>query len=333
MNKEQFMTNKLNKNYDSEIKIGVIIPCYRVKLFIIDLISKIGPEVDRIFIIDDCCPEGSGKWVQLNCQDPRVSVIHREINGGVGAAVMTGYQIAMHENLDILVKLDGDGQMDPSLILNFTNPITNGYSDYTKGNRFFEIQDAESMPKLRWIGNAILSFINKLTSGYWDIFDPTNGYTAIHIKVLKKLPLNKISQRYFFESDMLFRLNLLHAVVQDVPMKAVYGDEISNLKIKNIIFEFTGKHFRNGLKRIFYNYFLHNISVASIELPIGLFMISFGAIYGGLNWINSVQSGIPTLPGTVMLAAINLMIGIQLILAFLAYDIAQVPKYPLHKRI
>jgi len=188
------------------------------------------------------------------------------------------------------------------------------------------------MPKGRIFGNAVLSFMTKLSSGYWDLFDPTNGYTAIHADVVRFLPLEKISRRYFFETDMLFRLNTIRAVVVDVPMCARYADEVSSLKASRIISEFLFKHVRNFCKRIFYNYYLRDLSLASIELPVGLAMVGFGTGFGAHHWLGSVQQGVPTPAGTVMLAALPLLMGVQLILAFIGYDIASVPKRPRHRK-
>ena len=311
-------------------KIAVVIPCYKVRNHILGVITQIGPEVDRIYVVDDCCPDGSGDFVERRGRDERVTVIRNPENQGVGGAVMTGYQAAIGEGMDIIVKVDGDGQMDPSLIPDFVAPIVAGYADYTKGNRFFDLEEIRAMPKLRIFGNAALSFMTKLSSGYWDLFDPTNGYTAIHTDVARHLPFTKISRRYFFETDMLFRLNLLRAVVIDIPMDAKYGDEVSNLKASKIIGEFFFKHLRNFGKRIFYNYYLRDMSLASFELPIGALMIAFGTLCGIVQWISALQSGIPTTAGTVMLLSLPIIIGIQFILAFIGYDISSVPKRPFH---
>lgn len=312
--------------------IAVVIPSFRVTRHILQVLAHIGPEVDRIYVVDDKCPDGSGKLVVSECIDPRVRVIFHEENQGVGGAVMTGYQAAIDEGITVIVKVDGDGQMDPKLISKFAAPILQGEADYTKGNRFFDLEQIRSMPPIRLFGNAVLSFMTKLSSGYWDLFDPTNGFTALHADVARHLPFNRISRRYFFETDMLFRLNTLHAVVADVPMDARYGDEVSNLKVSKIVTEFLAKHIRNFGKRIFYNYYLRNMSLASIELPLGLGLFLAGSIYGGVNWIESAHSGIATPAGTVMLAALPVLMGMQLILAFLANDIASVPTRPLHKK-
>ncbi|VVP74738.1 glycosyltransferase family 2 protein [Pseudomonas fluorescens] len=312
------------------MQIAVLIPSYKVCDHILGVIDKIGPEVCKIYVIDDCCPEGSGDFVKHNCNDPRVTILRNAKNLGVGGAIMTGYRAGIADGMDIMVKIDGDGQMDPALIYDFISPILEGEADYTKGNRFFDLEEIQAMPKMRLFGNAVLSFMTKLSSGYWELFDPTNGYTAIHRDVARHLPLSKISNRYFFETDMLFRLNTLRAVVVDVPMDAKYGDEVSNLKISKIIGEFLLKHTRNLGKRIFYNYYLRNMSLASIELPVGVLLLLGGSIFGLTHWIESIQSGMPTPAGTVMLSALPIIIGIQFILAFLGYDIASAPRRPFH---
>lgn len=313
--------------------IAVVIPSYRVTRHILDVIQAIGPQVKHIYVVDDCCPDGSGQFVRQHCRDARVVVLEHSVNQGVGGAVMSGYLAAIAAGASVIVKIDGDGQMDPGLIPQFVAPILAGQADYTKGNRFFDLEQIGAMPPLRLFGNAVLSLMTKLSSGYWDLFDPTNGYTAIHADAARHLPFKKISRRYFFESDMLFRLNTLHAVVLDVPMDAHYGDEVSNLKISQVVSEFLAKHTRNFFKRLFYNYYLRNMSLASIELPLGVAMLLFGSLFGAWHWLKSAQDDVATPAGTVMLSAMPVLMGIQLILAFLAYDIASVPRRPIHPRI
>lgn len=313
------------------LNIAVVIPSYRVIKHVLDVIARIESNVMKIYVVDDCCPDGTGDWVLSDCNDFRVTVIKSFVNEGVGGAVMRGYQAAIIDKADIIVKIDGDGQMNPALIPDFIAPIISGEADYTKGNRFFDLDAIHCMPKSRLFGNAVLSFMTKFSSGYWDIFDPTNGYTAIHADVARRLPFDKISRRYFFETDMLFRLNTLRAVVVDVPMDAQYGDEVSNLRISKVVGEFMLKHVRNFAKRIFYNYYLRDMSLASLELPLGMVLVIYGFSFGVYHWLNSLQSGIASPAGTVMLAALPVLMGGQLILAFLGYDIANVPRRPFHK--
>lgn len=313
--------------------IAVVVPAYCVARHVLTVLAAIGPECERIYVVDDACPEGSGDLVERECRDPRVRVVRNATNQGVGGAVMAGYRRAIDDGMALIVKVDGDGQMDPALIPVLVRPILAGEADYTKGNRFFDLRHISRMPLARRLGNLGLSFMAKASTGYWDVFDPTNGYTAIHADVAARLPFNRISARYFFETDMLFRLNTLRAAVVDIPMDARYGDEVSSLRISRILFEFGTKHLRNLAKRILYNYFLRDLSIASLELVVGVGLLLFGMVFGGWHWYVSASSGISASIGTVMIPTLSLLMGIQFILAFLGYDIASVPRSPLHPRL
>ncbi|RMF98767.1 MAG: glycosyltransferase family 2 protein [Gammaproteobacteria bacterium] len=314
-------------------RIAVVVPCYRVSGQVLEVLAAIGPEVERIYCVDDACPDGSGRVIEQQCDDPRVCVVYRERNGGVGAAVKTGYARALQDGATVVVKLDGDGQMDPALIPRFVAPVLAGRADYTKGNRFYRLESLRSMPARRKLGNAGLSFLSKLSSGYWSLFDPTNGYTAIHGRVLSELPLARISDDWFFESDMLFRLNTLGAVVEDLPMEATYGGEQSNLRIRDALLTFPRKHGANFCKRIFYNYFLRNFSIASLQLVIGALLLGFGVIFGSVKWWQAIETQQAVTAGTVMLAALPTLLGVELLLAFLNYDIGSQPRVPLHRKL
>ncbi|WP_447591771.1 glycosyltransferase [Stenotrophomonas rhizophila] len=310
--------------------VAVVIPCYKVTQHIVGVVNAIGPEVERIYCVDDACPDNSGDMIERDVHDPRVVVIRHTVNQGVGGAVLTGYARAIGDGARVMVKIDGDGQMDPSLLTGFINPILRGEADYTKGNRFWDLREIRQMPLLRRVGNLGLSFMSKASTGYWDIFDPTNGYTAIHADIASRLPVDSISKRYFFETDMLFRLNTMRAVVVDVPMDARYADETSGLKITSIVGEFMGKHIRNFFKRIAYNYFLRDLPVASLELIAGVGLGTFGIVFGGWHWWHSAQQVENTPVGTIMIATVAVVSGLQFLLAFLNYDIANVPRRPLH---
>lgn len=310
-------------------KIAVVIPAFRVKRHVLSVIAAVPAVVSTIYVVDDCCPDQSGCLVETECVDARVIVIRNPVNLGVGGAVMAGYRRAIDDGADIVVKIDGDGQMDPALLPGFVLPILRGEADYTKGNRFWDLRQIKQMPLGRRIGNLGLSFMSKASTGYWDVFDPTNGYTAIHTSVASRLPFGSISQRYFFETDMLFRLNTLRAVVVDVPMDARYGDEVSSLKISRIAGEFLMKHVRNLGKRVLYNYFLRDLSVASLELLAAVALIGFSMLFGGYHWYQSGATGNPAAVGTIMIATVAVVSGLQFLLAFLGYDIASIPRRPM----
>ncbi|MCP4709323.1 MAG: glycosyltransferase family 2 protein [Planctomycetes bacterium] len=312
-------------------KIAVVIPCYRETPRILDVIKAIGSEVTRIIVVDDACPDRTGDHVKSQCTDERVEVLIHESNTGVGGATMSGYKRAIEDGAEIIVKVDGDGQMDPSLIPDLIAPLQKGEADYAKGNRFYNLDSLSEMPRVRILGNLALSFASKVSSGYWNVFDPTNGFTAIHIDAAKRLPFDKINNGFFFESDMLFRLNMMRAVVVDIPMPARYGDEESSLKIHNVIFSFAAKHYVNVVKRIFYNYFIRDFGVPSIELVLGKLLLLFGIFYGAYSWHQSSVTGNPATAGTVILAALPIILGSQLLIAFLNFDTKNVPSSPLNR--
>ncbi|WBY17525.1 glycosyltransferase family 2 protein [Erythrobacteraceae bacterium WH01K] len=310
-------------------RLAVVIPSYKVTDHVLGVIEAIGPEVHSIYVVDDCCPDGSGALVEQRCTDPRVTVIRHEENKGVGGAVMTGYTAAIAAGVDVIVKLDGDGQMNPALIETIARPVLEGHADYAKGNRFHSLWNVRQMPRVRLWGNAALSFLTKLSSGYWRVFDPTNGYTAIHAKAAQALEFRNISERYFFETDMLINLGNARAVVADVPMEAVYGDETSNLHIRSVLGQFFTKHMRELSKRIFYTYFLRDFNLASAQLLLGLILLAFGGVFGAIEWYISISTGAPASTGTVMLAVLPIILGFQLFLNFLALDMSNEPRTPI----
>lgn len=315
------------------MKIAVAIPCYKVRNHIQAVIDDIPDCVHTIYAVDDACPEKSGEWIEENINEHRLKVLQHTENQGVGGAMITAYKEALNDDMDIVVKIDGDGQMDPKLLPLFVQPIIDRKSDYTKGNRFYHLESLKSMPKMRLFGNAALSFITKASCGYWNIMDPTNGYTAIHCSVLKELPLDKTSKRFFFESDMLFRLNTIRAVVRDIPMDAVYADETSNLNIKSVLPEFMKENIWRSVKRYGYSYWLRDFNIATIYSVLGFAFILFGSLFGGYNWIQSILTGNETSTGTVILAALPIILGFQLIIAFLQYDMGNIPQEPLASQL
>lgn len=310
--------------------IAVVIPCYKVKSHIMEVLKAIGSEIQHIYCIDDGCPEQTAELIKTQNQDSRVIILKHPENQGVGAAVLTGYRAAIANGNDIIVKIDGDGQMDPRFISKLIQPIINNQADYTKANRFYNLEFIKDMPFSRKVGNAILSFMNKFSTGYWDIFDPTNGFTAIQAKVARELDFNKIYKRFFFETDILFRLNIIRAVVRDVPCKAFYGNEKSNLRISRVFMPFLIGHCRNFMKRIIYNYFVRNFTIGSLEILLAIILLPIGVAIGSYEWYQSILSGQVASSGTVMAAALPIIIGFYALLTFFNQDIQQVPRIPIH---
>jgi glycosyltransferase involved in cell wall biosynthesis len=291
------------------------------------VVSAIPAEVERIYCVNDASPDGlDGVIDELALKNPRVRAIHRPVNGGVGAATVTGFRAALDDGVQIVVKIDSDGQMNPTFIPTVMAPIIAGEADFVKGNRFFDLDSVRAMPRGRLWGNAGLSFLSKLSTGYWQMFDPTNGYLAVHANVLRMLPLEKLHHGYFFESDLLFRLNTLGAKMIEVPMEAVYGKEKSHLSELKALVTFPALHLRNCMKRIAYNYFLRGFNPASLDLVAGAPLLLFGLVYGIRSWIVAATTGEPATAGTVMLSALPILLGFQLLLNFLSHDVASTPR-------
>lgn len=311
--------------------VGVVIPCHRERAGILAVLKAVPAEVTRIYCIDDGCPEGTGRYIEDRVEDYRVTVMYHDENLGVGGAMKSGYRAALADDMDVIVKVDGDGQMDPGEIPRLIDPILSDAADYTKGNRFYRLTGIGSMPPARLIGNTALSFVSKLSTGYWQLFDPNNGFTAIDAGVLELLPLDDIDDGYFFESDMLFRLNTLRAVVLDIPMRARYGEERSGIRLHRAILTFARGHGVNFCKRLFYNYFLRGFSIASVEWVLGPSLFAFGVCFGAAQWLESIRTHIAATAGTVMLAALPVIIGIQMMLSAIHFDINNEPTVPLRR--
>ena len=308
------------------MRIAVAIPCYKVTQHVMGVIAAIGPEVTRIYAVDDACPEGSGQFIEANNTDPRVRVLYNPQNMGVGGAIVTAYKAAIADGMDIVVKIDGDGQMNPKLLPQFVRPLLRGEADYTKGNRFFRPESVKGMPAMRLFGNAVLSFMTKLSCGQWQSMDPTNGYTAARTVVLRELPLDKLEKRYFFETDMLFRLGTVRALVKDVPMDSVYADEESNLRIGKVLPEFLRKQISRGVRRYLYNYWVRDFNMGTVYSVLGAGLLLWGLGFGTYKWIVSATHNAVASSGTVMFAALPIILGIQFLIAFLHIDIDSVPR-------
>ena len=305
--------------------ITVILPCYKSKDKVLDVLQRLDESVTEIIVVDDCCPQQTGKFVQESFVDERLTVIWHEENRGVGGAMKSGFKKALKGSGEIFVKLDSDGQMAPELMPNFIKPIAEGHADYCKGNRFYNLDSLKEMPTIRLLGNSFLSFFSKLSCGYWNVMDPTNGYIAVHRKVIENIPVDKLDDRYFFETSLLFRMNTINALVLDIPMDAFYADEVSNLSIRKSMPTFLGKNMTLFFKRIFYNYFLRDFNIASVNLILGLLTFFFGLVFGYTNFINYNQQNLQTPTGVQLITVFLLIVGFQWLLSFFSYDMQKTP--------
>ena len=313
-----------------KINVVAVIPCHRVEAEIGLVISSLPGYLKHIIFVDDASPDETAKIVERAAKkDRRILLIRHEKNLGVGGAMLSGFQKALELEADIVVKIDGDGQMDTNHIPNLLAPILYGHADYAKGNRFRDFHALQKMPVIRRIGNMALGFLTKAATGYWNLFDPTNGFIAIHGKILAQLPLNQIDKTYYFETDMLAKLYLLGAVVKDVPMPARYGTEVSNLSISRSILEFSAKLLKTFLRRLVLKNLLYDFSMVSIYMVAGIPLLLFGLIFGISKWIHYSRINVVAPTGTVMLPTLSLIIGIQFFIAAIEIDLRSIPKEPL----
>lgn len=311
----------------SAYAIAMVIPAYRVERDIEAVLHSLPPYIKHIIVVDDASPDSTFERVTAAAQkDERIIILRHSQNQGVGGAMLTGFQKALELNAQIIVKLDGDGQMDPARIPALIEPLIEGKADYTKGNRFRDFKSLQKMPFVRRVGNLGLSFLTKVATGYWNLFDPTNGFFAIRAEVLDRLPFEKIDRRYFFETSMLANLYLLNALVLDIPMPARYGNEISSLSIRRALFEFPYKLSTIFLRRILLRYYLYDFSMVSLYLLIGVPLLLFGGTFGGIKWIQYASQNIPAPTGTVMLPTLSVILGIQILLSAIEIDMNSAPR-------
>lgn len=309
-----------------ESKIGVVIPTYKAIDHIQAVINGLPEWIDQIIIVDDNCPQGTGNFVHEKFKsEARIHLVFHDNNQGVGAATVSGYKRALALGCNIIVKMDSDNQMDPKYLEKLINPIINNSAGYSKGNRFVDFKALKAMPLGRLLGNSVLSFMVKASSGYWNIMDPTNGYTAVSRSVLSIINLDKLEKRYFFESDFLINLNIQNIVISDVAIPARYGDEISSLSIWSTLFKFPPKLFKGIVKRFFYKYLIYDFNMASVYVLLGLPMFLWGLIFGLTKWIQNAIIMVETNTGTVMLSVLPLILGTQFLLAAISIDIESTP--------
>ncbi|MBN8655427.1 MAG: glycosyltransferase family 2 protein [Anaerolineae bacterium] len=318
----------------SKFKIAVVIPVYRAENEIRSVLLGIPRFVRHIIVVDDASPDSCADLVSAAAKkDKRIILIRHAKNQGVGGAMVSGFKQALALGTEIVIKVDGDGQMDPHYIPALITPLITGEADYAKGNRFRDFDALRQMPIVRRIGNLGLSFLTKAATGYWNIFDPTNGYFAIRAEMLAQLPLDHIDKSYYFETSMLSRLYLRDAFVQDVTIPARYGNEVSSLSIKRVLFEFPYKLTRTLIKRIILKYFIFDFSMMSVYLLTGIPLLLFGLIFGITKWIQYAELGIAAPTGTVILPTLSVILAIQILLSAIEIDLNATPRKAISKAL
>ncbi|PKK89734.1 MAG: glycosyl transferase family 2 [Candidatus Wallbacteria bacterium HGW-Wallbacteria-1] len=305
-------------------KIAVVIPVHNEEKFILSVIRDIPEYVDFVCIVDDASTDGTFSILE-KIDDPRIHCFRNESNLGVGGATKRGYVESLKLGCDVVVKADGDGQMPMHCLEKLIEPVCLNECSYAKGNRFLDHSGLETMPALRFLGNIILTFCNKFASGYWHIFDPQNGFTAICAKTLEEIDLDKVHNRFFFENDMLLNLNINSSRVRDVSIPTLYGNEESDIRIMKIVFTFPFLFMKRFARRVVQKYILLNFSPIALFLIAGFILDAWGLFFGLFHWYLSIKTGIPATTGTVMLSVLPFILGFQLILQAIVLDIQETP--------
>lgn len=304
-----------------DMRVAVVVPAHNESRLVGSVVTSLPDEVDHIFVVDDASTDGTADAAR-STEDPRLTVVVLPENQGVGGAILTGHTAALNAGADVAVVMAGDGQMDPTYLTALLDPIADGHARFVKANRFYEYGSFDGMPKHRVVGNIVLSFLTKAASGYWGLFDPQNGYTAIHRTALERLPLGRLARRYDFENDLLIHLNILGVPARDVPVPARYGEEVSGIRLGRVAPALILRLYRGFWHRIWRKYVLQSFSPVALLLFSGLAMLGFGLAVGGFILANTL--GPPQASaGTVLMCVGPLLSGLHLLIFSMFLDIQE----------
>ncbi|MFW6195843.1 MAG: glycosyltransferase family 2 protein [Thermoplasmatota archaeon] len=275
--------------------IGVVVPSYNEEGFVGEVIDTMPDYVDRVYVVDDASTDGTWEEMKRHAKkvnthehvddlyfDTKVVCIQHEENKGVGGAIKTGYLRALDDEIDITAVMGGDGQMDPDHLPKLLDPIVDGEADYTKGNRLIHYEYRQDMSKWRFIGNAILTFMTKISSGYWKMMDPQNGYTAISHYALRNIGIKGMYEFYGYCNDLLVKLNAKDMNIADVSVPAVYGEEASNIRYRSYILKVSGMLTKNFFWRLKSKYLLLDFHPLALFYLFGMGLVSMGVL--GAIW-------------------------------------------------
>ena len=304
-----------------DLSVAVVVPAYCEERLIGKTVTSVPDWVDHVVVIDDASPDGTAAAVQA-VNDERIDLTSLPLNQGVGGAILTGHQRALELGADVAVVMAGDAQMDPAFLPQLLDPIASGEAQYTKANRFYGPGSVAGMPRHRIVGNVVLSFMTKAASGYWNLFDPQNGYTAIHRSALERLPFDRIARRYEFENDMLIQLNIMRVPARDVPIPAVYGDEVSGMKLTRVAPRILRQLWHGFWERMWWKYVVQSFSPVALMFFSGLLCVLFGAAVGVFVLANTLGPPVAT-AGTVILSVAPFLTGTHLLIMALFLDIQE----------
>ncbi len=300
-------------------RVAVVVPAHDEELLIVETLRGIPDFVDRIYVVDDASADATGERAR-ELGDPRVEVIRHDRNAGVGAAIVTGYRHALAGGADVTAVMAGDNQMDPGELLSLVSPVLDGEVDYAKANRLVSGEAWELIPRSRYLGNAVLSLLTKIASGYWHVADSQAGYTAIGHDALAQLDLDRVYTRYGFPNDMLVHLNVWNARVRDVPSRPIYGvGERSGIKIRRVVPRISWLLLKGFLWRLREKYVIRDFHPLVFFYALGILMTTVGLLLGVVEVVLRFMGNEITTP-TIVLVALLLISGSQFTLFAMWFD-------------
>jgi glycosyltransferase involved in cell wall biosynthesis len=304
-----------------DMRIAVVVPAHNEELLIGTVIATAPEYVDHVIVVDDASSDATSEIAKA-CDDSRLEVHRLSENMGVGGAIVHGHKRVLELGCDVSVVMAGDAQMDPAYLPKLLDPIADGEAGFTKANRFYGEGSFEGMPRHRVVGNIGMSFLTKAASGYWGLFDPQNGYTAIHRTALERLQLDRLAKRYEFENDLLIKLNVLRVAARDVPIPAVYGTEVSGLRVGRVAPRLLAMLWRGFWHRMWWKYVLQSFSAVALMFFTGLFLVAVGLGFSIFTIVNTLGAPIAS-PGTVLLAVAPLLSGLHFLVSAMQLDIQE----------
>jgi glycosyltransferase involved in cell wall biosynthesis len=300
-------------------RVAVVVPAHDEERLVAETLGGIPELVDRIYVVDDASSDGTEARAQ-ELADPRVEVIRHESNRGVGAAIVTGYRRALEEGIDVTCVMAADNQMDPSELASLVGPVARGEVEYAKANRLVTGEAWKVIPRTRYLGNAVLSLLTKIASGYWHIADSQAGYTAISLDALRRLDLERLYPRYGFPNDMLVHLNVQNARVRDVPSRPIYNvGEESEIKLRRVVPRISWLLLKAFWWRLGHKYVIRDFHPLVFFYVFGLLMGFAGFVLGVVEVALRI-AGNQITPATIVLVAVLFIAGLQLTLFAMWFD-------------
>ena len=300
-------------------RVAVVVPAYNEEHLVAETLAGIPDFVDRVYVVDDASPDGTAQRAR-EAADARTEVIVHDKNGGVGAAIVTGYERAREEAVDVVCVMAADNQMDPAELIALVQPVARGEVDYAKANRLFTGEAWKVIPRNRYLGNAMLSLLTKIASGYWHVADSQAGYTALGLDALRRLDLDRIYRRYGFPNDILVHLNVINARVRDIPSRPIYGvGERSGIRLRKVVPRISWLLLKGFFWRLREKYVIRDFHPLVFFYALGILMTSVGFLLGAVEVVLRILGNAITTP-TIVLVALLLISGSQFTLFGMWFD-------------